>query len=179
VKHSNCEQEQKSVLQISIMSTHSTELVWVVMQCSDVVGHHSLRMLLPPSPGPCWLNLHPEDGPSRVLWNNSILPHHYMVSQPRRPQLEPSSLQTSKLASRVHVCSKCALCNFTYISGLDVANVDLLLQIQFYLAMLITLQTSHSTETNYFPSILLSIHHIKKVSNKTADHKEIYILHSV
>jgi hypothetical protein len=35
---------------------------------------------------PC--SLHPEDGDSIFLRKAGVLPHHYLVSQPRRPRLE-------------------------------------------------------------------------------------------
>jgi hypothetical protein len=37
------------------------------------------------------LNLHSEDGGSKILRNVGILPHHYTASQPRRARLESSS----------------------------------------------------------------------------------------
>jgi hypothetical protein len=36
------------------------------------------------------LNLHPEDGSSKVLRKVGILPHHYTVSQLGKPRLESS-----------------------------------------------------------------------------------------
>jgi hypothetical protein len=41
--------------------------------------------------GPYCLYLQGEDGDSMDLWNVSIQPQHYTVSQPTRPRLEPSS----------------------------------------------------------------------------------------
>jgi hypothetical protein len=35
-----------------------------------------------------WLEFHPENGGSMAVQNVGILPHHYMVSQPRRLQFE-------------------------------------------------------------------------------------------
>jgi hypothetical protein len=35
--------------------------------------------------------LHPEDGGSMILRNVGILPHHYKISQPRRP-LQPEDV---------------------------------------------------------------------------------------
>jgi len=59
---------------------------WVLMQCSGVVGYHYFR-------GTCCFHLcHPEDGGSKILQNTDILPHHYMASQPRRPQLRNDML---------------------------------------------------------------------------------------
>jgi hypothetical protein len=50
-------------------------IMWFVTPHSDVVGYQCFG-------GPCFLYLQSED---------DILPHHYMVSQPRRLQLESSS----------------------------------------------------------------------------------------
>jgi hypothetical protein len=50
------------------------EVSGVAMPCSIVVGYQ------------------PEDGGGMTLQNTSILPQHYMVPQPRRPQLESSCL---------------------------------------------------------------------------------------
>jgi hypothetical protein len=44
-------------------------IFWVVTLCSDV-GYH------------------PEDGGSMILRNVYVLPHHYMLSQPRRLHLD-------------------------------------------------------------------------------------------
>jgi len=46
-----------------------------------VVGYQHFR-------GPCCFYLHPEDGSSKVLRSDNILPQHYTASQPRRPRLE-------------------------------------------------------------------------------------------
>jgi len=46
-------------------------MVFTIMtQCSDVVGYQA----------PC----------SMTLWKSGILPHHYTISQPRRPWCEHS-----------------------------------------------------------------------------------------
>jgi len=46
-------------------------VIWVVMSYDNVVGYQHFR-------GPCCLHFHGATG---------ILPHHYKVSQTRRPQL--------------------------------------------------------------------------------------------
>jgi hypothetical protein len=56
------------------------KVFWVVMPCSIVVGYQCFR--------PCCLNLQGDVGGIMVLKNVGILPQHYMVSQPRRPQPE-------------------------------------------------------------------------------------------
>jgi len=51
--------------------------------------------------GPCCLHLQgrvPEDRSSMVLQNAINLPHHYTVSQPRRPQLKADYLLNDKTA---------------------------------------------------------------------------------
>jgi hypothetical protein len=53
--------------------------LWVVILCSDVVGYKCFS-------GSCCL--HPEDRSSEVIRNIGILLHHYVMSQPRRTQLE-------------------------------------------------------------------------------------------
>jgi hypothetical protein len=39
----------------------------------------------------------PEDRGSKVLQNTETIPQHYMVSQPKRPQLEPSQPQKPQI----------------------------------------------------------------------------------
>jgi len=46
-------------------------------------------------------SLHPEDGGSLVLWNNGILPHHYLMSQPITSQLKSRLLQSTAHAVQV------------------------------------------------------------------------------
>jgi len=65
---------------------------WVVILCSDVVDNQHSRgqtTRLPPSSDDGGDD---ENTDSMVLLKGDILPHRYMVSQPRRPCLESSSL---------------------------------------------------------------------------------------
>jgi hypothetical protein len=70
------------------------EVFWVVALFGVVVGCQH-------SGGPCCF--HHEDGGSMNLQNNGILPQHYMMSQPRRPQLE---VKTSNLVYSIF-CRVC------------------------------------------------------------------------
>jgi len=51
----------------------------------------------------CCLHLHLEDGGSMYLWNFCILPQHYNVSQPRKPQLNLFKYYADTYS--VNVCS--------------------------------------------------------------------------
>jgi hypothetical protein len=51
----------------------------VVTTCSDVIGYQHFG-------GPRCLHLQGENGGNKALRNSGILPHHYTVSQPRRPR---------------------------------------------------------------------------------------------
>jgi hypothetical protein len=62
----------------SIQLPISSQAFWVVTPCSVVEG------------APCCLHLRGKDGGSMELRNAGILPHHYTVSQPRKPRLESS-----------------------------------------------------------------------------------------
>jgi len=55
------------VIKIEVM------VLWVVTQCSDVVGHQCFGGLYS-------LHLHTEDGGNMALRNIEILLHHYTVS---------------------------------------------------------------------------------------------------
>jgi hypothetical protein len=68
---------------------------WFMTACSEVV----------PLP-------HPEDGGSKVLWNTGILPHYYMVSWPRIPQLD------SDIAKFLFLAANCYAWIIWFKSGL-------------------------------------------------------------
>jgi len=60
------------------------EFFWILTKCCGRMSVFQKSMLSASS-------LHPEDGSSKVLRNDGIPLHHYMVSQPRR-QIEFSKL---------------------------------------------------------------------------------------
>jgi hypothetical protein len=60
-------------LEVFIAVKIKVMVFWVVTPCNSVVQY---------------LSLYPESGGSMVLWNIGMLPHHYMVPQPRKPWLE-------------------------------------------------------------------------------------------
>jgi len=73
----------------------SSVALCVVTPHSDLVDYQNFR-------GSCCLHLnHPEDAGSIALWHNGILPHHYMVSQPRRQWPESSSLWKPQISHSI------------------------------------------------------------------------------
>jgi hypothetical protein len=64
---------------VELLNLIHVEVLRVVMVCSVAIGY--FKRFGRPSP---------HDGDSKVLKNVDILPQYYMVSQPRRPQLESS-----------------------------------------------------------------------------------------
>jgi hypothetical protein len=73
----------------------------------------------------------------------------------------PGKLRTSHVLhtvdSEVHTIHKCILCSVSHLTGLDVH----LCWHKIIVASVIMLQISHNIIRNYFPCILLNIHHIK------------------
>jgi hypothetical protein len=59
------------------------QIFCIVTPCSVMIGYQHLGE-------PCCFHLQGGDGDGMVLWNIGTLLQHYMVSQPRRPQLESS-----------------------------------------------------------------------------------------
>jgi hypothetical protein len=54
------------------------KVFWVVMPCNVMVEYQHFG-------GPCCLLIQDKDEGSKFLLNVGILPHHYIMSQPRRP----------------------------------------------------------------------------------------------
>jgi len=64
---------------------------------------------------------------SSELWNIGILPHHYMMSQPRRPWLEASLLWKPQVSDGRDCCSKEESCKY------DSHGVIFVIQINFHM----------------------------------------------
>jgi hypothetical protein len=59
---------------------------WILRSCFVTLRYRRFKGLYYPSASLHDVKLHHEDGGNLFLRNTGILPHHYAVSQPRRPR---------------------------------------------------------------------------------------------
>jgi len=73
----------KIVVRLKIFTAMKIQIVVfrVLTTCRNVVRYQHFR-------GPCCLHHLMQDGDSKVLQSTGILPHHYTISEHRRPQTE-------------------------------------------------------------------------------------------
>jgi hypothetical protein len=85
-------------------------------RCLDLTGRLSETTTRHPVPVQCHCHhsLHPEDGGDMVLRNVDILPHHYVLSQPRKPGSESSPW---KRQISLYICFVLHRCYNCFVRG--------------------------------------------------------------
>jgi len=101
-------------LQVFTVVMIQAAVFWIVALCSYVVRQQCFRI-------PCCLHFKMGllDGDSMILWNAGILPHHSMLSQPRRLWPE-GQLLASSLGTNPHIIFfTYVLCKFAFLYSHD------------------------------------------------------------